>query len=292
MADYDRLLAAWSADPQAHDDVVHWRIDRLGALKARSRNAEVLSEAQKLTDEGVTIPPYAQRWIASAYLAVREPEKAVALYRQILSSPSADPVDQAGDTSALVYALMESDQPEEARALADALALTVPPRLPLKGDPGGVPNDAWLDAQQLSAQMAMDNGDQAGAEQRLEALVRAGTGQRRLAPGPGRYVPVPRLAAQCRGLEQGNRKCGRRATWAWKLPRPIPPWRCRSGASSTYSPTTWPNVFRRVRRSRAWSVSALSTTWPSCGSRPIPARASAVAQVGPGAVTGSRDYGI
>ncbi|NWD66567.1 poly-beta-1,6 N-acetyl-D-glucosamine export porin PgaA [Pseudomonas gingeri] len=171
LADYDRLLAAWSADPQAHDDVVHWRIDRLGALKARSRNAEVLSESQKLIDEGVAIPPYAQRWVASAYLAVREPEKAVALYRQILAAPSADPIDQAGDTSALVFALMESDQPEEARSLADALALTVPPRLVLKGAPGGVPNDAWLDAQQLSIQMAMNNGDQAAAEQRLEALV-------------------------------------------------------------------------------------------------------------------------
>jgi len=177
LADYDRLLAAWSADPQAHDDVVHWRIDRLGALKARSRNAEVLTEAQKLIDEGVTIPPYAQRWIASAYLAVREPEKAVALYRQILSAPNADPIDQAGDTSALVYALVESDQPEEARALADALALTVPPRLQLKGVPGGVPNDAWLDAQQLAAQMGQHNGDLPASEQGLEALVAQAPGE-------------------------------------------------------------------------------------------------------------------
>ncbi|WP_248805385.1 poly-beta-1,6 N-acetyl-D-glucosamine export porin PgaA [Pseudomonas sp. MWU13-2100] len=171
LADYDRLLAAWSADPRAHDDVVHWRIDRLGALKARSRNADVLSEYQKLLDEGVTVPPYALRWIASAYLAVREPEKAVALYRQILSAPTADPVDQAGDTSALVYALIESDQPEEARSLAQALAITVPPRLQLKGVPGGVPNDAWLDAQQLAAQMGQHNGDLPASEQGLDALV-------------------------------------------------------------------------------------------------------------------------
>ncbi len=171
LADYDRLLAAWSADPQAHDDVLHWRIDRLGALKARSRNAEVLAEYQKLLDEGVVLPAYAQRWIASAYLAVREPEKAVALYRQILSAPNADPADRPGDTSALVYALLESDQPQEARALADNLAQTVKPRTELKGVPGGVPNDAWLDAQQLAAQMAMNNGDLAAGEQRLEALV-------------------------------------------------------------------------------------------------------------------------
>ena len=171
LADYDRLFAAWSADPQAHDDVVHWRIDRLGALKARSRNAEVVAEYQKLLDEGVVIPAYAQRWIASAYLAVREPEKAVALYRQILSAPNADPADQPGDTSALVYALMDSDQPQEARALADNLAQTVKPRTELKGVPGGVPNDAWLDAQQLAAQMAMNNGELAAGEQRLEALV-------------------------------------------------------------------------------------------------------------------------
>ncbi|WP_191489316.1 poly-beta-1,6 N-acetyl-D-glucosamine export porin PgaA [Pseudomonas sp. FEN] len=170
LADYDRLFAAWSADPGAHDDIVHWRIDRLGALKARSRNAEVLSEYQKLLDDGVTIPPYALRWIASAYLAVREPEKAVALYRQILSVPGADPTDQAGDTSALVYALIESDQPEEARLVADKLAKTVPPRLQLKGVPGGVPNDAWLEAQQLAAQMGLHNGDLPASQQGLEAL--------------------------------------------------------------------------------------------------------------------------
>ena len=171
LADYDRLLAAWSADPQAHDDVLHWRIDRLGALKARSRNADVWVEYQNLLNEGVTIPLYAQRWIASAYLAVREPEKAAALYRQILAAPSGDPIDQAGDTSALVYALVESDQPEEARSLADALAITVPPRLQLKGLPGGVPNDAWLDAQQLAAQMGQHNGDLPASQQGLEALV-------------------------------------------------------------------------------------------------------------------------
>ncbi|WP_416771252.1 poly-beta-1,6 N-acetyl-D-glucosamine export porin PgaA [Pseudomonas sp. RHF3.3-3] len=170
LADYDRLFATWSADPQAHDDLVRWRIDRLGALKARSRNAEVLTEQQKLLDDGVTLPTYAQRWVAAAYLALRQPENAAQLYRQELASPDADPADRVDDTSALAYALIESDRPEEALEVAENLARTTQARLELKGQPIGVPNDEWIDAQQLAAQMGQHNGNLPASEQGLEAL--------------------------------------------------------------------------------------------------------------------------
>uniref|UniRef100_UPI0009B7813E poly-beta-1,6 N-acetyl-D-glucosamine export porin PgaA n=1 Tax=Pseudomonas asplenii TaxID=53407 RepID=UPI0009B7813E len=170
LADYDRLLAAWSADPQAHDDLVRWRIDRLGALKARSRNVEVLAEQQKLRDEGVTIPTYARRWVAAAYLARRQPEQAAQLYREVLAAPDADAADRVDDTSALAYALIESDRPEEAQEVADNLARTTQARLELKGQPVGVPNDEWVDVQQLAAQMGLHNGNLPASEQGLEAL--------------------------------------------------------------------------------------------------------------------------
>lgn len=170
LADYDRLFATWSADPQAHDDRLRWRLDRLGALKARARNAEVLAEEQKLLEDGVTIPTYAQRWVAAAYLALRQPEKSAQLYRQALAAADADPADRVDDTSALAYALVESDRPEEAQEVADNLGKSTRARLELKGQPVGQPNDEWIDAQQLAAQMGLHNGNLPGSQQRLEAL--------------------------------------------------------------------------------------------------------------------------
>ena len=86
LADYDKLISTWSSDPQAKDDVIRWRIDRMGALKARSRTAEVISEHHKLQAEGVDVPTYAQRWVAASYLDQREPEIATDMYREILLS--------------------------------------------------------------------------------------------------------------------------------------------------------------------------------------------------------------
>ena len=57
LADYDKLLAPWTPDATAHDDVVRWRIDRLGALKARARTAEVIREYQKLTPKACRFRP-------------------------------------------------------------------------------------------------------------------------------------------------------------------------------------------------------------------------------------------
>lgn len=171
LADYDQLLATWTPVPQAHEDVLRWRIDRMGALKARTRTAEVIAEYQKLRAEGVAIPTYARRWVASAYLDRRQPEMAVELYRQVLAAPDADVGDRLEDSTALYYALLESDQPLEARKLADSLAKNQKPRIELKGLPLGNPNDEWIDAQQLAAQAGTYGADLSGAEQRLATLV-------------------------------------------------------------------------------------------------------------------------
>ncbi|MCU1749479.1 poly-beta-1,6 N-acetyl-D-glucosamine export porin PgaA [Pseudomonas sp. 6D_7.1_Bac1] len=171
LADYDQLLKTWTPDAQAHDDVVRWRIDRMGALKARTRTAEVIRDYQQLISEGAKIPTYALRWVAAAYLDQRQPEVAVDLYRQVLAAPDADVGDRLVDSTALYYALLESDQPEEARKLAETLAQSQKPRVELKGLPVGNPNDEWMDAQQLAAQAGTQGADLPSAEQRLAALV-------------------------------------------------------------------------------------------------------------------------
>ncbi|MHC8384375.1 poly-beta-1,6 N-acetyl-D-glucosamine export porin PgaA [Pseudomonas sp. LB3P14] len=171
LADYDTLIATWSADPRAHEDVVRWRIDRMGALKARARTAEVITQYQKLLAEGVKIPTYALRWVASSYLDQREPEIATDLYRQVLVAPDADVGDRLEDSTALYYALLESDKADEARKVAEDLAKTQRPRVELKGLPVGDPNDEWMDAQQLAAQAGTYGSDLPHGEERLQTLV-------------------------------------------------------------------------------------------------------------------------
>ena len=176
LADYDQLISTWSSDPQAKDDVIRWRIDRMGALKARSRTAEVISEHHKLQAEGVEVPVYAQRWVAASYLDQREPEIATDMYREILLEPDADPSNRLLDTTALYYALLESGEAAEARTVAEELAKTQRPRVELKGLPGGNPNDEWMDAQQLAAQAGTYSSDLPHGEERLQALVEQAPG--------------------------------------------------------------------------------------------------------------------
>ncbi|RON05308.1 poly-beta-1,6 N-acetyl-D-glucosamine export porin PgaA [Pseudomonas brassicacearum] len=176
LSDYDQLLATWTPDAQAHDDVVRWRIDRMGALKARARTAEVIGEYQKLLAENVKIPTYAMRWVAASYLDQRQPEVATDLYRQVLAAPDADSADRVEDTTALFYALMESDKPKDARSVAENLAKTQNPRVELKGLPIGNPNDSWMDAQQLAAQAGIYSGNLPASQQGLDALVEQAPG--------------------------------------------------------------------------------------------------------------------
>ncbi|KAA6182713.1 poly-beta-1,6 N-acetyl-D-glucosamine export porin PgaA [Pseudomonas veronii] len=176
LQDYDKLLTRWTPDPTAHDDVVRWRIDRLGALKARARTAEAIREYETLKGEGVQLPTYAVRWVAASYLDQRQPEKAEPLYRQALAAPDADPADRVEDSTALFYALVESDRALDAREVADNLAKSENPREELKGLPIGNPNDSWMDAQQLAAQAGTYSNDLPGSEAGLEALVRKAPG--------------------------------------------------------------------------------------------------------------------
>ncbi|BBP68172.1 poly-beta-1,6 N-acetyl-D-glucosamine export porin PgaA [Pseudomonas sp. Seg1] len=171
LADYDKLLATWTPDATAHDDVIRWRIDRMGALKARARTADVITEYQKLQAEGVKIPTYALRWVAASYLDQRQPEIATDLYRQVLAAPDADVGDRLEDTTALYYSLLESDRAEDARKVAEDAAKSQRPRIELKGLPIGNPNDEWMDAQQLAAQAGTYGSDLPHGEERLQTLV-------------------------------------------------------------------------------------------------------------------------
>jgi biofilm PGA synthesis protein PgaA len=118
LADYDKLLATWTPDASAHDDVIRWRIDRMGALKARARTADVINEYQKLQSEGVKI----DLRLALGRRVVSGSAPARSLYRPVSPGavgPDADVGDRLEDTTALFYSLLESDRADEARKVAE-----------------------------------------------------------------------------------------------------------------------------------------------------------------------------
>lgn len=176
LKDYDQLLATWTPSAEAHDDVVRWRIDRLGALKARMDMASLIQQYQELKSEGVQLPGYALRWVAAAYLDQRQPEVAAPMYRQALAAQDADVANHVEDSTALFYALLENDQVSEAREVATELANSQQPRVQLKGLAAGNPNDAWMDAQQLAAQAGTYGADLPASESGLQALVQKAPG--------------------------------------------------------------------------------------------------------------------
>lgn len=171
LEDADRLLQKWAADPQALADVMRVRIDRLGALHARFRMRDVVSEYQQLSREHVAVPDYALRWVASALLYLRQPEQAVQLYRQVIAGEDNQHPQWVEDHHSLFYALAESEQREEAHQLAVRLAARESPQLFKLGSPEPEPNIRWLEAQALLAAAALEVNDVPSAEQVVTRLV-------------------------------------------------------------------------------------------------------------------------
>ena len=90
LAHYDALIPAWSTQgDETRDDVIRARIDRLHALHARYRMRDLASEYEALRAEGVAVPRYALGDVASAYLYLRQPEQAAAIYQQVAQAEKA-----------------------------------------------------------------------------------------------------------------------------------------------------------------------------------------------------------
>lgn len=179
LADYDRLLASWKNTPEAHADYQRARVDRLGALVARSRMQEATDEYQRLVKEGQPIPAYAQRWVASAWLYQRQPDNALALYQAIRNEGQAQQLTR-DDQSDLFYAYSEDEQPERAVQQSEDFNRANPYYRRIYGSPLRVPNDSWLDSQQLRVQSSLFTDDLDAAQQRAEHLANTAPGNQGL----------------------------------------------------------------------------------------------------------------
>ncbi|WP_238923783.1 poly-beta-1,6 N-acetyl-D-glucosamine export porin PgaA [Achromobacter ruhlandii] len=175
LARYDELIPAWQAlGDAARDDARRARIDRLHALHARARMTDVVREYEALRAEGVAVPRYALNDVASAYLYLRQPEKARDLYRQVGADDAFrndDAQDRLSTETGLYYALAEAEQFDQTGAVTDAIGSGYAPWLYYKGQATRNPNDLKLESEQTVAAARLQADDTVAAEQRLAGMV-------------------------------------------------------------------------------------------------------------------------
>ncbi|UVO08426.1 poly-beta-1,6 N-acetyl-D-glucosamine export porin PgaA [Pectobacterium polonicum] len=178
LARYDSLMNQWRALPSAKTSYRHARIDRLGALLVRYRMEEIISEYQSLLKEG-DIPGYARRWVASAYLYLKQPEKAEQILRSVIQEDSAQRSQVAlqGD---FFYSILESEKVEQAAQLSAQAEEKTPYKKRVYGLPTFIPNDDWVDIKYLRIQSLISHNDLPTAQRLVESLASSGPGNQAL----------------------------------------------------------------------------------------------------------------
>lgn len=183
LAQYDALMAAWKDKPEAQNDLRRARIDRIGALVIRKRNDEAIREYEALQADGQPVPDYAKRWVASAWLAEREPEKAEEMLEAIYfprgSTLPATPLT-TDDQQELFYARIDNNHFDEAKAQVDQIVKETPYMRYVYGSPTPQPNDNWLLGQTLLTDYEVATNDLPTAEKHAERLARTGSGNQAL----------------------------------------------------------------------------------------------------------------
>lgn len=176
LAHYNGLLAQWRTEANVPTPLVQRvRIDRLQALHARSYMSELVAEYETLVAEGVELPAYALGEVASAYLYLKQPERAATLYRQLIASDylrHKDGVRQNQDFG-LLYAYADQGELALAQQLAQPLPTQYAPWRILAGDKIATPNPAYMNAQHMAAMMDFYANATPEAQQALERLLAA-----------------------------------------------------------------------------------------------------------------------
>ncbi|HFK5806731.1 TPA: poly-beta-1,6 N-acetyl-D-glucosamine export porin PgaA [Enterobacter bugandensis] len=142
---YDALLSRWQHEPQAAEDIILARIDRLGALYAHGDYPQVIREYQALTEAQHPVPGWAIGWAISAYLQEKNATAAFSLLQRY-PQYAADPQDEE---HALFYAWLDTGQYQAARQYVERQTRSVPWIRYDFGSPTPQPNDRWLTGQSL-----------------------------------------------------------------------------------------------------------------------------------------------
>lgn len=166
IAAQDALLATLAADPGADPALVRRvRLDRMVALRDRVRMAEVVAEADALR-RGGALPPWALQAEADARLYLRQPERALRLYEELLE---AEP-DNLQAAYGRVFALVETERLREAIEAADAIAASRPRFVAFAGSPATAPDPEALYASQLAAEVRLWSNREAEGHRQIDVL--------------------------------------------------------------------------------------------------------------------------
>lgn len=159
------------------------RIDRLGATVIRKRMDEAIAEFESLEANGTPVPDYARRWVASAYLAQKQPDKAESLLESIYfprgSTTASQPLTM-DDQQELLYARLDNNHFEEAKQQLDIYSKESPYLRYFYGSPTPQPNDNWLLARTLQTEYLVATNNLPAAETHAERLARTGSGNQAL----------------------------------------------------------------------------------------------------------------
>lgn len=226
---YHALLSRWQNDPQAAEDVILARIDRLGALYAQGNYRQVISEYESLTAAQHPVPDWAIGWVISAYLQEKNTVAAFSLVQRYPHYAS-DPQDEE---HALFYAWLDTGQYQAARRYVERETRSVPWTRYDFGSPAAQPNDRWLTGQSLKFNYLLATNALPEAEKLSYRLASTAPGNQ------GLQIDYAALL-QARGLPRAPSKSlneQRRSNpriWSLKNSRLTSQWTFRSGARWIY----------------------------------------------------------
>ncbi len=153
-----------------------WRaaqFDRIVVLYDMHRTHDVIRRYKALKRQGLEVPEYALSNVASAYLALSQPEQAEALYRRLLAKSPSD----GNLWSGLAYAQMARRHTRQALATIDHAYKAAAPSFRIEGMSEPRVNPMRLNLELQAAQMRMDVNLLAEAQRRLKRLAAAAPGK-------------------------------------------------------------------------------------------------------------------
>lgn len=145
---YDLLLSQWKNEPQAQEDIIRARIDRLGAWYAQGNYLQVIHEYHALTLSQHPVPDWAIGWVISAYLAEKNTDAALSLLQKY---PAYKP-DPKDDDHELFYAYLDTGHYQAARQYVKQISRNTTWTRYDFGSPTAQPNDLWLISKSLDFQ--------------------------------------------------------------------------------------------------------------------------------------------
>ena len=145
---YSALLSQWQNVPQAQEDIIRARIDRLGAWYACGNYPQVIREYHALTSTQHPVPDWAIGWVISAYLEERNISEALALLQKY-PTYKPDPKDNGHE---LFYAYLDTGQYQAARQYVERISQNTTWSRYDFGSPTAQPNNQWLSGKSLDFQ--------------------------------------------------------------------------------------------------------------------------------------------